>query len=98
MNSINILIKKILNIAVVLLLSSVGFAAAQDFISLNDNENGSKLTLSNIVSDDFLPQDTLPNASEIELLNRGYDYTNKRMYNEAINSFNFNCVANDSLF
>lgn len=87
MNSINILIKKILNIAVVLLLSSVGFAAAQDFISLNDNENGSKLTLSNIVSDDFIPQDTIPNASETELLNRGYDYTNKRMYNEAINSF-----------
>jgi len=77
------LIKKILNIAVVLLLSSVGFSAAQDFISLNDNENGTKLTLSNIVSEEFLPQDTIPNASEIELLNRGYDYTNKRMYNRS---------------
>ena len=81
------MIKKILNIAVVLLMSSAGFAAAQDFSSLNESIGETKLTLSSIVSDDFIPQDTIPNASETELLNRGYDYTNKRMYNEAINSF-----------
>ncbi|MFA7360608.1 MAG: hypothetical protein WC139_06185 [Candidatus Kapaibacterium sp.] len=82
------MIKKILNIAVVLLMGSAGIAAAQDYISFNVNESETKLTLSNIVSDEFVPQDTFPSASETELLNRGYDYTNKRMYNEAINSFN----------
>lgn len=82
------MIKKILNIAVVFLISSAGFVVAQDFLSSGDDFSERKLTLSNIVSDEFVPQDTLPSASETELLNRGYDYTNKKMYNEAINSFN----------
>lgn len=81
------MIKKILNIAVVILINTIGGVFAQDFVSLNSFDNETKLTLSNIVNENILPQDTLPSASETELLNRGYDYTNKRMYNEAINSF-----------
>lgn len=82
------MIKKILNIAVVIMMSSAGYIVAQDFVSLNSIENETKLTLSNIVSDDYYPQDTLPTASESELLNRGKDFKSKGMYSEAINAYN----------
>lgn len=82
------MIKKITNIAVLILLVTASVLKAQDGLSLKDDSEGKKLRLSNIVSDETFVLDTLPTQSEYELLSSGYDYVNNRQYNAAISVFN----------
>ncbi len=82
------MIKIILNIAALILLSTAGLLTAQDGLSLKDDGEGSKLTLSNMVIEESAVLDTLPTQSEYELLTSGYGYVNNRQYNSAISVFN----------
>lgn len=77
--------KNLIHFAVIVLyITIVNLAGAQEFESLPD---GKKLSLSNISSGGQVSKDTIRTAKEIELLNKGYNYINQKQYNEAISVF-----------
>jgi hypothetical protein len=62
-------------------------AASDAHLRLNHNEN--KISLKNgFINYSILPDSVRPKTpQEVELLNKGYNYINQNMYNEAITSF-----------
>lgn len=75
---------------IVLFLASVKSVVAQEFTSLSniDGNKEKKLTLTSITSGGIINKDTIPlDNNQYDLLNKGYDYINKKQYNEAISVF-----------
>ena len=79
-----------IRIVVILFVSVISVAEAQEKLNLNniDTENNSSISLSKGFSSEVIIRDTIPQNESYELLNKGYNYISSKQYNEAISVFN----------